>query len=75
MKTNNANAYGKRTATQVKAVLKSNGIEASVENMGDGRTFCIGLESTIKNRYALKKAGFILCSGKEGDKYISIKTH
>lgn len=75
IKTNNPNSYGKRTSTQIKSVLKSNGIETTVENMGDGRTFSVGLESNIKNRYQLKKAGFILCSGKENDKYILIKAY
>jgi hypothetical protein len=74
-KVNNSNNFGKRTASQVSSILKSNGFDCKAENLGDGRTFDVKIESNIKNRYALKKAGFILCSGKEGDNYITIKTH
>jgi len=70
---NDINNFGKRTASQVGAVLKSIGIQTKPENMGDGRTFTIGVESTLKNRVALKKAGFLLCMGNEGDKYITFK--
>lgn len=74
-KLNNTNNFGKRTASQVSSILKSNGFDCKAENSGDGRTFHIQIESNIKNRYALKKMGFILCLGKESDKFITFKTH
>lgn len=74
-KVNDNNNFGKRTASQVNSILKSNGIDCKAENLGDGRTFGVKIESNIKNRYTLKKAGFILCLGKGGDNYITIKTH
>lgn len=74
-KVNNSNNFGKRTVAQVRSILKHNGFDCEVNNSGDGRTFYTNIESNIKNRYALKKAGFIPCLGKEGDKFIFIKTH
>ena len=72
---NDSNDFRKRTAAQIKAILKHHSIVASVDNLGDGRTFRIELESNLKNRVALKKAGFLLQRGTEGDKSITIKTH
>ena len=75
MKTNNKNNFGKRTANQINSILKSNGIEAKAINQGDGNSFNVYIESNLHNRFALKKSGFILCRGNEGDKYITIKCH
>ena len=74
-KVNNSNNFVKRTAPQVTSILKANGFDCKAENLGDGRTFDVLIESTIKNRYALKKAGFILCLGNKGDNFITFKTH
>jgi hypothetical protein len=73
MNTNNANFYAKLTASQVKKITKQIFPDAEVKNMGDGRLFTIYIESNIKNRYELKKLGFILCRGNAGDQYIDIK--
>lgn len=60
MTTNNTNDFTKRTASQIKAILKSNAIAFDyVENQGDNRQFQIGIESNIKNLMKLKQAGFI----------------
>lgn len=75
MKNNDKNLHGKRTATQVKSILKSNGIFCKVENFGDGRTFYLGLKSTMIARMELYKIGFILCVGKESDNHILVKAY
>jgi hypothetical protein len=75
MKTNDKNLHGNRTATQIKSILKSNGINCKVDNLGSGREFDIVIESTIKNRYLLKKIGFILCRGLDYEKYITVKAY
>ena len=72
--TNDTNNSQKRTATQVYAILKANGIELKPENMGDGRTFSIPC-TALRTRVALKKAGFILVRGAEGDTNLVFKTH
>ena len=58
---NDANNFAKRTATQVKSILKSNNIDFdSVINDGDGNQFTIRIENTIKNKAKLDFIGFIL---------------
>lgn len=70
---NDLNDFSKRTSSQVSVILKANGIQAKVENLGDSRTFEIALESSLKNRAKLKSLGFILLSSGLGDKSIVIK--
>jgi hypothetical protein len=54
-KVNNSNNFGKRTASQINSILKSNGLDWKAENLGDGRTFDVRIESNIKNqRIALR---------------------
>lgn len=72
---NEIKIFGKRTVTQVKSILKSNNIICDVQNTGDGRTFEVKIDSNIKNRYALKKAGFILQLGSEKDNFITFKAY
>ena len=74
MKTNNTNDFSKRTASQVASVLNANGITIKPENLGDGRTFYIN-DTSIKTRFAIKKAGFILELSKANDKGLIFKTH
>jgi hypothetical protein len=73
MKINDKNMYGKRTANMVNAILRANNFKAKALNLGNGIDFQICIESNIKNRYELKKMGFILGRGKAGDKFINIK--
>ena len=75
MKVNNPDNYSKRTVAQVKSILKANGADVFVENLGDGRSFWVGLPSTLKNRVALKKMGFLLARSEDGDKSIIIRTY
>ena len=70
---NNKTNYGKRTANQVNSILKANDIDAKSINLGNGIEFDIRIESNLRNRFALKKAGFILCRGKECDNFITVK--
>jgi hypothetical protein len=70
---NDTNDFTKRTAAQIKAVLKSHKIEATVQNMGDGRTFSLELINSLKNLLALKKAGFSVVNGTMGEPTILIK--
>ena len=72
-KLNDSNNFSKRNASQVNAILSSAGLNCKVENLGDGRNFIVKIENNIKNRFSLKKAGFLLNISKQGDKYISIK--
>ncbi len=69
---NNRNNAAKRTAAQVKSLLKKNGLECKVENLGDGRTFCLHTENNRAARIAVMQADFILVSGLS-DKYVTIK--
>lgn len=71
---NDTNNFAKRTASQVGAICRANGIYALISNLGDGRTFDIRVDSNIKNRFLLKQAGFILKLGAATDKYIIVKT-
>lgn len=62
-RSNNSNDAAKRTANQVKAILKSNDIAFSdVENLGDGRNFNIYADGNLRNHVAIKKAGFLIKS-------------
>ena len=70
---NNKNDFSKRTAAQIKKTLIVSFIDAEVHNMGDGRNFGVRIPSSLKNRFALKQAGFILCRGSERDNFINIK--
>lgn len=74
MKTNNTNDFSKRTQSQIASILISNGIAFKPENLGDGRTFYIN-DTSIKTRFAIKKAGFILEVSKANDKGLIFKTH
>lgn len=72
MKTNNTNDFSKRTAAQIKSILKANGINAKVENKGDNRLFYVEAMPTIKNLMIVKISGFIR-TGTIADKGIYIK--
>lgn len=74
MKTNNTNDFSKRTASQVASILISNGVAFKPENLGDGRTFYIN-DTSIKTRFAIKKAGFILELSKATDKGLIFKAY
>lgn len=74
MKTNNTNDFSKRTQSQIASILIANGIGFKPENLGDGRTFYIN-DISIKTRFAIKKAGFILEVSKANDKGLIFKTH
>ena len=74
MKTNNTNDSSKRTQSQIASILIANGIAFKPENLGDGRTFYIN-DTSIKTRFAIKKAGFILEVSKANDKGLIFKTH
>jgi hypothetical protein len=56
---NETNNSAKRTAAQVNAILKSNGIDFKAANQGDGNLFCIQ-DASLKTAILLKKAGFII---------------
>ena len=73
-KMNDSNDSSKRTATQIAAILKSHGIDAKPENMGDGRTFCIR-GTGLRTRIAVKRAGFKLELGRAGDKHLIFKAY
>jgi sugar lactone lactonase YvrE len=74
MKTNNTNDFSKRTQSQIASILIANGVSFKPENLGDGRTFYIN-DTSIKTRFAIKKAGFILEVSKSKDKGLIFKTH
>ncbi len=74
MKTNNPNDFSKRTQSQVASILISNGVLFKPENLGDGRTFYVN-DTSVKTRFAIKKAGFILELSKADDKGLIFKTH
>jgi hypothetical protein len=65
IQTNDTNNTAKRTARQVAAALRAQGVEASPVNQGDGRTFYVA-GSGLKNRVAIAKAGFILERSAQG---------
>lgn len=72
MKKNDTNNFSKRTASQVRSILRSNGLDAHCLNLGNNRTFSVYVEDTITNRVLIKNAGFILRRGCAGDKFIDI---
>ena len=74
MKTNNTNDFSKRTQSKIASILIANGIVLKPENLGDGRTFYVN-DASIKTRFAIKKAGFILEVSKANDKGLIFKTH
>ena len=60
LKVNNQNDSSKRTAVNIKSILKSNGIEFSlVINDGDNRQFTIITPNTIQTKMKIKQAGFL----------------
>jgi len=74
MKTNNKNDFSKRTANQVKSILKENGVMLNPENFGDGRHFFVN-DCSLKTRIKIKKAGFILQLSEENSKGLIFKTY
>jgi len=74
MKINNTNDFSKRTQSQVASILIANGVPFKPENLGDGRTFYVN-DTSIKTRFAIKKAGFILETSKVNDKGLIFKTY
>ena len=74
MKTNNTNDFSKRTQSKIASILIANGVVFKPENLGDGRTFYVN-DASIKTRFAIKKAGFILEVSKASDKGLIFKTH
>jgi catalase len=72
MKTNDQNNFAKRTQAQVKSILVAHGVDFKPENMGDGRLFSV-LDTSIKTRVAIKKAGFILDRSNLNDKVLYFK--
>ena len=74
MKTNNTNDFSKRTQSQIASILIANGVMFKPENLGDGRTFYVN-DASIKTRFAIKKAGFILEVSKANDKGLIFKTY
>jgi hypothetical protein len=66
VKKNDTNNAAHRTAAQVRSILRSNGVECTVENLGDSRTFYIVTDDSLKTYLAIKNAGFITISRRGG---------
>lgn len=67
MKTNDKNNFAKRTAGEVRGILSQFNLDLTVQNQGDGNLFMV-YDNSIKTRFAIKQAGFILDRCNAGEK-------
>ena len=67
---NNPNDFSKRTSAQVRSILRKNGLDCKVWNLGDNREFELELKPGIKNLMMIKSLGFIRTSTTTNSVYI-----
>lgn len=72
---NDTRSSAKRTVKQVREILKADQINCDkIYKFSDGCHFDLEINSDIKNRFALKNAGFFICN-ETSPNFIRIKCY